>query len=442
MKKTVILSVLVLATMNIMAQNSSTIRQNLQNKVHNVYVGNNFNAFITFDNNSYVEFQSLTQNDVKKIKDNNMITIKNDTLFLGYDSCKTCSGTVYIHLDSTNRNTNIFLSNNAQGYFNNLCNSNIRIEAKDYSQVAMSKLLGDTLWCKRLYVHTSDHAYTIFQTPLVGDSIELIANDNSRISASTIDCNYLYYYEIYRDKNIAINSNKKIKHKKHVCKDKDSWYDEDSRYDEYDDDEDFLEHHINFDFAWGFHNWTNNPFNGLYSLDDAYELRTTPSSFQLALSYRCPIVRKRLHFQAGLGYESDVYKFRNQYITITDNTPKHLDMNGTQPIAGQCATKLVTRYVTFPIGLFFSKNKLRASITMIPGISYTNSHTGLKYNIKNNDDKHYMKENPKNFINPYKLDLRFAVGYKLFKFFIQPSLLPVFINTDQKVYPIKIGIII
>lgn len=53
-----------------------------------------------------------------------------------------------------------------------------------------------------------------------------------------------------------------------------------------------------------------------------------------------------------------------------------------------------------------------------------------------------FRDNPKNFVNPYKLDIRFTFGWKLINIFIQPSLLPVFINTDQKVYPIKIGIII
>jgi hypothetical protein len=162
----------------------------------------------------------------------------------------------------------------------------------------------------------------------------------------------------------------------------------------------------------------------------------------LALMYCCPIKRSKLYFNAGLGYESDVYKFRNQYITVENDGNRHLAISELTDPESKCSTKLVTRYITFPIGLVYSKSHFNASITLIPGVNYINSHTGLKYDIQNGDDNTYHKENPRNFINPYKLDVRFAFGYKYIHFFIQPSLLPVFINTEQKVYPIKIGIMI
>ncbi|MBQ6726775.1 MAG: outer membrane beta-barrel protein [Bacteroidales bacterium] len=426
MKKTIILTILALFATSLSAQ-TGTIRQSIPDGVCNVNVGNKFLALIHFDNASYVEFPSLSEKDIQKIKASNMITIKNDSLFLGNDSCKQCSGTVQIHLDSTNKQTTLCFADNAHGYFNNLCNNKIKIETRNNSQAYLSKTLGDTLWCKRLVVTTYDKSYVTFPAPLVGDTIDFVAFDDSRISAYTIDCNYLYYNEPYHNKNINIHSHKNIRHEGYVYQHESSCY----------------EQSIVFDFAWGFHNWGSNPFNGLSTLEDAYELRTTPSSFQLALKYSCPIICHKLYFNAGLGYESDVYKFRNQYVTFEIDGNRHLAISELPYPESKCSTKLVTRYITFPVGLIYSTKKdFNFSITLIPGINYTSSHTGLKYDIQNGDENTYHKENPRNFINPYKLDVRFAFGYKYIHFFIQPSLLPVFINTDQKVYPIKIGIMI
>lgn len=74
-------------------------------------------------------------------------------------------------------------------------------------------------------------------------------------------------------------------------------------------------------YAIGLTNWGGSPFYGATKLGGAYALNTTLSSHSLEGIYSVGIVtphRQKWVFGAGLGYESDVYKFANEYVDFSD----------------------------------------------------------------------------------------------------------------------------
>lgn len=194
-----------------------------------------------------------------------------------------------------------------------------------------------------------------------------------------------------------------------------------------------------FRFHLGFNNWGSSPFNGLQGMSDpAYDLRTTPSSYQLSFGYNL-LNTSHLEVGVGIGYESDVYKFTNPYVVEGLSGSPLMNAPTTDL---KMSTKLCTRYVTLPIGVAWrtdSKGGFGVRLSAIPGLSYSGSHTGLKNKGANGMDRNDLK----GVLNPYKLDMRVDIMFSGIGLFLQVATMPVFLESgDPDAFPIKFGFVL
>ena len=211
----------------------------------------------------------------------------------------------------------------------------------------------------------------------------------------------------------------------------------------------------NFDFHWGFNNWGDKWYNGLMKMEGPYNLRTSFSSFQLSENYAV-MMTEHTKFSIGIGYESDVYKFTDNYVTMDANTGAltaqdqagvDADSNVSGSHLGDWSSRFVTRYVTLPLEFEYRDKgvirNFRIALGVIPGLSFNGKHTSLKHELEQRGRNYQDVQNDiSKFVNPYKIDVRLTFKLKGFGVFLQVPTLPVFIDTDTKVYPIKIGFMI
>lgn len=197
---------------------------------------------------------------------------------------------------------------------------------------------------------------------------------------------------------------------------------------------------IDLDFLWGWNNWGDNYYSGFVGLDDAYDARTSFSSYQIGMNY---LYNLNCHWsvKAGLSFESDVYKFNNPAIVLTSNA---LAVDATS-YPGISKSRMVTRYIDMPVGFRWKTkdSKFRLGLSAVPGFAITGKHTGLKVKHTTNDGK-YTERTPINgVINPLKCDVRLEVSVGVVSFFVQLPTMPVFNeNFEQKIYPIKFGFLL
>ena len=211
----------------------------------------------------------------------------------------------------------------------------------------------------------------------------------------------------------------------------------------------------NLDFHWAFNNWGDQPYNGLMKMDGPYNLRTSFSSYQLSENYAV-VMTDHFKLNIGIGYESDVYKFTDNYVSMDATTgalatQDQASVDAVSGITGSnlgdWSSRFVTRYVTLPVEFEYrDKSALRSwriKLGVVPGLSFNSSHTGLKHELEKRGRNYQdVQEGVSKFVNPYKLDVRFTVKWNWLGFFIQLPTMPVFIDTDTKVYPIKLGFMI
>lgn len=194
-----------------------------------------------------------------------------------------------------------------------------------------------------------------------------------------------------------------------------------------------------FDFHWGFNNWGSSPFSGLVGMSEAgYDLRTSFSSYQISYRYSF-VMGAHLDLSLGLGYESDVYKFNRPYIDYADGD--FYERNAA-PSNGYYSTRFVTRYVQLPVALGWRSkangNGLNLRLSAIPALGWCGKHTGLKHELHKEGSNEQDQANLKDFINPYKLDVRLDIDFGGIGVFLQVAALPLFVDT-VKIYPIKLG---
>ena len=208
----------------------------------------------------------------------------------------------------------------------------------------------------------------------------------------------------------------------------------------------------NFDFHWGFNNWGDQWYNGLMKMEGPYNLRTSFSSYQLSENYAV-VMTEHTKLSIGIGYESDVYKFTDNYVSMDATTGALItqDQAGVDAVSsvsgsnlGDWSTRFVTRYITMPIEFEYRDKGILKSFRLaggvIPGLSFNTSHTGLKHELEKRGRNYQDVQNGvSRFVNPYKLDVRLTFKRKGFGFFVQVPTLPVFVDTGTKVYPIKLG---
>lgn len=195
-----------------------------------------------------------------------------------------------------------------------------------------------------------------------------------------------------------------------------------------------------FDFLWGFNNWGGSPFTGLMGMSDAgYSLRTSFSSYQLEGYYNL-ILTRHFNFGLGLGYESDIYKFSNDYVDYRADAFTAID---TLAAGGYYSTRFVTRYVQLPVHIGWrvkesSHEGFRIELAAIPALGWCGKHTGLKHEFHQDGTNPQDQRNLTDAVNPFKLDVRLKLKFSGIGVFLQVATMPLFLD-GTKIYPIKLG---
>lgn len=194
------------------------------------------------------------------------------------------------------------------------------------------------------------------------------------------------------------------------------------------------------DFLWGFNNWGGSPFTGLMGMSDAgYSLRTSFSSYQLEGYYNL-ILTRHFNFGLGLGYESDIYKFSNDYVDYRADAFTAID---TLAAGGYYSTRFVTRYVQLPVHIGWrvkesSHKGFRIELAAIPALGWCGKHTGLKHEFHQDGTNPQDQRNLTDAVNPFKLDVRLKLKFSGIGVFLQVATMPLFLD-GTKIYPIKLG---
>lgn len=194
------------------------------------------------------------------------------------------------------------------------------------------------------------------------------------------------------------------------------------------------------DFLWGFNNWGGSPFTGLMGMSDAgYSLRTSFSSYQLEGYYNL-ILTRHFNFGLGLGYESDIYKFSNDYVDYRADAFTAID---TLAAGGYYSTRFVTRYVQLPVHIGWrvkesSHEGFRIELAAIPALGWCGKHTGLKHEFHQDGTNLQDQRNLPDAVNPFKLDVRLKLKFSGIGVFLQVATMPLFLD-GTKIYPIKLG---
>ena len=188
---------------------------------------------------------------------------------------------------------------------------------------------------------------------------------------------------------------------------------------------------FNIRFLWGFNNWGTDHFNGLTGMMGAYDLHTSFSSYQLEMMYY-PYVRNQFRIGLGLGYESDVYKFSNNYVQIIPDGGLSTFSIGTPN--DDMRTRLVARYVTLPITMQWHHDEFMLGLSAIPGLT-----VGDKYKVIYGKGSANDISSKSNLLNPYKFDARFTIGWQNLYAFLQVPVLTLNKDMVMDLYPIKFG---
>ena len=197
---------------------------------------------------------------------------------------------------------------------------------------------------------------------------------------------------------------------------------------------------VALNFAWGFHNWGTDMFNGFEGVDGAAAIRTSFNNIQLSVNY--PLIGTRhFGFYIGLGLEWDKYKFEGKDITFNTATDPHSFVDGGDPT---CTSWLNTRYVVLPLTFRFDLwHDWSLTLSALPGIHWSGSHTGLRREYTTDIEEHTDYDQSINkYINPYKLDLRATLSYENIGVYFQAPTMSTFRSSVQELYPIKFGIIL
>lgn len=332
----------------------------------------------------------------------------------------------------------------------------ISIWANDFSRVSMP--LGDqadTLQALNMYIYSSDHANVVCNVPCVVKKTNLTAKDFSNIHMdyckgdvlntkqethstakvakfNVVNTEFSYtggYAGPDDDSNIEVDDpefSKGLTDQERL----------DRRLEKYrtrtSDRKHRKSNEFNIRFLWGFHNWGDGHFNGLSGTVGGEALNTTFSSYQLEAMYY-PNAGKNFRIGLGLGYESDVYKFANNYVQIaTDGMGLNYFQVATPD--DDMRTRLVARYVTLPITMQWHHGDFMLGLSAIPGLT-----VGDKYKVTYGKGSSKDINERSNLLNPYKFDARFTIGWQNLYAFLQIPVLPVNEGMASDLYPVKLG---
>ena len=321
--------------------------------------------------------------------------------------------------------------------------SSLDIETNDYSNVTVRTKL-DTVRATTVTITTNDFSNAKFDSPLSATTARLRCNDYSnaklengkvtKIYESQSEYGTLKYgrlgdgtiYEDFDMDALAPTERKPVQKKSTPFFHDGGW---------------------TFGFAWAFNNWGRTPWSGLNPMSGPYGLGTTFSSYQLELVFY-PLCTRHFKFGLGLGYGSNIYRFSDNYVTLTaPQDGKAGDLTTIDRQDADWSSRMVARYVTMPISIVWkpaAHSDFSIGLAAIPGVNYASRHTGLKHKglSADNNGKVTNVENMSTVMNPLQLDARLSLNFSMLSVFIQMATQPVMLNMGTDVYPIKLGFIL
>lgn len=417
--KQVLLSLLVLFTMNAQAQATSYV-QKIKVPVNKVHAQNNDAVAIVTDTADFVVVTSKKQN----LTENAMT----DLIHIGHHqiafSDEAMLYDIEIHLSS----------------------DNLTLYAEDNAIITLKSADGDTVYLQSFSAIASDVAkITILPYLNVAKTLEMEYHD-----MATIDHNgYSGQINIIQDNSFQTAVADLYSHNNYTLQSNTERLSDKRPQPYYSPSE-----RRNFRFLWGWNNWGTNPFNGLLSVPGASELKTTFSSYQLEMTYSI-VARRHIEMGLGLGYESDKYNFKNSFVQI---------QNGDFVVSaepGNWINEVVTRYITLPVEFtYFSHSdhseSFAVKLSVIPGLGFTAKTKGYfvpnQEQMASNAGVMEQTTHINRYLNPLKCDARITLHFNAISFFIQSSFLPIFKYTDgvrllglnddfweRKLMPFKMG---
>ena len=419
MKKTIVLTALILAFATALAQRPMQSDADAVGGITRVCLKNWAEATICFGNEMAVRKQVVAGEPLADKASDEYFAVRGDTLFVGERADIRQTFYITVQLDSAKPAELIFCDHSV-GTVHPNGKSAIKILACDYSRVDIGSESDKKTPVGNLKVWSFNNAVVKLKPKEVsGDTVCLYSRNESSIYARTISGNTIQHTPnvtlgaSYSDPVEKITGNK----------------------------------HWTADFSWAFNNWSGSPLNPLEQLPAGYDLRTTFSSYQLSVGYQLNILREAWYISFALGYESDVFNYylgESSDMNVMGNYyPKPLGINDLYEVYNLNSLSLVTRYVTLPITLKYKHKWFTVSLTAIPGINYTSSNTGFKCTFSEKYDPYLaLRSDMAADLNLFKCDFRLSVGmWNLVKLFVQTSTVTLFKDSPD-VYPFKFGITI
>lgn len=217
------------------------------------------------------------------------------------------------------------------------------------------------------------------------------------------------------------------------------------------------EDRLKTNLLWGFNNWGDQWYNGLMKISGDYNLKTSFSSWQIEAPYSI-VMTPHFSLHVGVGYESDIYRFTTPLVNCSNGgilyDAMRLDYSDyddfvadNQLFAGthldDWSSRLVTHYITLPIGVEFRHDQFHIALTALPALAINTRHTGLKHELDTRGIEALEVKDISEFTQPYKLDVRLEVRYNWAGIFAQVATMPLFKSINSlDLYPIKIGFMI
>lgn len=327
----------------------------------------------------------------------------------------------------------------------------LSVRTEDYASALFTGSLADSLWAVDLNLRADDYSLIRSEIRLVSYNFEFVAKDYSRIN---LDCQQNKYepgfdtrtQTVFRDEHATLQYNYCNSDTARAFSTRDSTLASitqgklrsvEKPAAELEKKRSFWRHRdVALNFAWGFHNWGSEPLKGFAGVDGPADARTSFNHVHLSVDY--PLIGTRhTGLYIGLGLDWDKYKFSTPDV-VFDNLAFR---NGPD---GAVESRLLTRYVVVPLTLRVDLwHGWRLTLSALPGIHWSGSHTGLRREFENDQMEGLAKDQSVNkHINPYKLDLRATLNYEGIGLYFQAATLSTMRDGCEPLYPVKFGIIL
>jgi len=324
----------------------------------------------------------------------------------------------------------------------------LSVRTEDYATAVFTGSLSDSLWAVDLNLRADDYSLIRSEIRLVSYNFEFVAKDYSRIN---LDCQQNKYepgfdtrtQTVFRDEHATLQYNYCNSDTARAFSTRDSTLASITqgklRNRAKPAKPSFWRHRdVALNFAWGFHNWGSEPLKGFAGVNGPADARTSTSFNHVHLSVDYPLIGTRhTGLYIGLGLDWDKYKFSTPDV-VFDNLAFR---SGTD---GAVESRLLTRYVVVPLTLRVDLwHGWRLTLSALPGIHWSGSHTGLRREFEADQMEGLVKDQSVNkHINPYKLDLRATLNYEGIGLYFQAATLSTMRDGCEPLYPVKFGIIL